>query len=275
MKKKITKTKTKPTKKPTKVVTKKTAAPKTTAAPKKKVLSQKAQDAINTVFKKPAVAPAKLKRKTTKEHHTIQMKKPFDVYCALAILDKIVEYKKGELARTFKGDSFHIFYDLLKKGEHPESFTGRFQDKHHAEAKALFTLKKRHEITDELAEVLTQHGIIFSQTTISPDASYRLNPDLFGADQETLAKLAEAIKKVDGLDPETVFLPCEPVSMNLITEETIPSIMEKVKNDKDRAELIRKITSLQISNATLGGETWNSDAAKDAAIKILKDFGVI
>jgi len=122
---------------------------------------------------------------------------------------------------------------------------------------------------------LTQHGISFSQTTIAPDASYRLNPDLFGADQETLAKLAEAIKKVDGLDPETVFLPCDPVSMNLITEETIPSIMEKVKNDKDRAELIRKITSRQISNATLGGETWNSDAAKDAAIKILKDFGVI
>jgi hypothetical protein len=247
-------------------------------AAKKKAITKKAQSAIDQLFKKaePPKKPKKLKKRpSSKERTVVPMGKNFDVYCALAILDKVVEAQKKVFSKEFKDASFHIFYDMLKEGDHPESFIGQYQNKQHAEARALFSLKRGHELSDDLAAVLLKHGISFSRIVTEADASYMLNPNLFGADQEVLAKLAEAIKGVEGLDPADVFLPCEPVSQNFITDETIASVMEKVTNDKERAKIIKQITSLQIASTTLGDEEWNSQTAKDAAIKILKDFGLL
>jgi len=260
-----------------KVPTNKKVTTNKKVAAAKKVVTKKAQSVIDQVFKKAEPKkPKKLKKRPNiKERTVVPMGKNFDVYCALAILDKVVEAQKKEFSKEFKDASFHVFYDMLKEGDHPESFIGQYQNKQHAEAQALFTLKRRHEISDDLAEVLLSHDISFSRIVTEADASYMLNPNLFGADQEVLAKLAEAIKGVEGLDPADVFLPCEPVSQNFITDETIASVMEKVTNDKERSKIIKQITSLQIASTTLGGEEWNSQTAKDAAIKILKDFGLL
>lgn len=260
----------------TKVATKKVVAKKKVAVKK---VSKKAKEAIDLVFPKhpPKTDVKAAKRsKSAKDRKRIQMKKGFDIYCALIVMGKILNYKKGELERTYKGEAWDHFYSMLKKGAHPESFEGFFQkNTKSAEAIALFTLKmKQGELSSTLAETFTEHGIPFENIVIVPEDGYRLNPEIFELDQKQLGDLAEAIKTVKGIDPAKVFLPSDPVSNSFMSDATLPAIMA-ITDEKLRVQLLAKITSRQCSDAKLDGETWNSDRAKTAAETILKDAGIL
>jgi hypothetical protein len=243
----------------------------------KKDKAQEVKEAIDLVFPpRPEEAQDKKQPKPApKERLLVDMKKPFDVFCALTVLEKIISDRKDGLAKAFKQDAWEMFYGMLKKGEKPDSFLGRFQDKGHAEATALFTLKiKQGEISECLAEDLKKNGIPFKEIVLVPEKGYRLNPDLFGADQETLGKIAQAIQGIEGIDPSDIFLPCDPISNSFMSEDTLSAVMA-VKNEKLKLRLLSKITTRQVADAKLGTEDWNTDKAKEAAIAILKDAGVL
>jgi hypothetical protein len=263
-----------------KVAAKKKVTKRVTKAKKvaTKKVTKKAKEAIDLVFPKhPPKTDVKAARrsKSAKDRKRIQMKKGFDIYCALIIMGKILNYKKGELERTYKGEAWDHFYEMLKRGAHPDSFEGFFQKNDtYAEATALFTLKtKQGELSQELADLFTRNGIPFENTVIVPQDGYNINPEIFELDQTQLGELAKAVQAAK-LDPAKIFLPADPVSSSFMSDATLPAIMA-LNNEKLRVQLLAKITSRQCSDAKLDGETWNSDRAKTAAETILKDAGIL
>lgn len=289
-------TKKKPTAK--KVKSKKTLIPaktkKVVAKTKKlvraknKLVADNTKSAIELLFpKKVATAipqPVNKKEKKKVKKKVYALKKPFDAYCAMAIMEKILSQKKNELSSGIKDDAFKIFYSMLDKGLHHDSFVGKYQDKKYAEATALFTLKRKGAISEELAQTLIKYGIDFDRTVSDTPAcedSYILNPELFHADQTILKKIADALSNVEGIDLSSVFIQTtaesctQPTIINDINDNTIPSIVKKVTNEKERLDLLDQVTQLQISSAKLGGDAWNTETAKEVALAILKDLGIV
>jgi len=245
---------------------------------KKAAKKTKAKTAIDEVFgkavkdktvqKKDVVKKPKAKPKKIRKTHNFD--KPFDTFIALTLMKNVIEEERSKLARKFKGAAFEIFMDqMATTGEKPESFTAKGD-----EGTALYSLKLRSAISDELAEKLEKLNIPYTTHEIAADG-LMLNPDIMW-DQELLEKMAKALKNVKELEPyfSTIFLSQEPTYSYALTAETISHVLENVTNTKQRTALIKALTSLAMSQPKLNGGTEESEEVVQRALQLLSEKGV-
>jgi len=265
---------------------KKVAGKKKLVASKVKVEIKKDRETtpMEKLFPKKEKVVKKTKQtEKEKELKRILLKKPFDQYCALAIYEKEIASKKEKADKVIRDEALNLFISSLQRGEHLQSFEG-YQQSDFTEVSALFVLKKKGDISEEIAQELLKWGVDFNRELPHdpPCAdSYILNPELFHADQAMLKKIADALQGIEGIDLTSIFLPSqpdvcvEPQAINDLNENTLASICEKVTDKEVRKELVRKLTIIQISQAKMDGKLWNSESSYADATQLLKKIGVI
>lgn len=284
-KKKEEKIPQKKTKKLVAAKTKKVVAKKKLVASKiKKVKEPTPMEKLFPKKEEAAVKKTKLPPKQkTEDLKRIAFKKPFDQYCALAICENKLAHEKEKADKVVREEALNLFISAFEKGEQCDSFIG-YQQSDFTETSALFVLKKKGHISEELAQEFLSWGVDFNrEVQHDPPCtdSYILNPELFHADQAMLKKIADALQGVEDIDLSSIFLPSqpeecvEPQAINDINENTIASICTKVTDKEVRKELVKKVTTIQISQAQMDGKLWKSESSYEEATRILKKIGVI
>lgn len=242
---------------------------------KKKKKDTDLQKAVDEVFGKAVkktkkVVDKKPKTKPKKSRKTRLMDKPFDVFIALTLMKNVIEEERAKLAKKFKGAAFEIFLEQMSQiGDKPDSFTARGD-----EGTALYSLKLRSSVSEDVAETLTRLDIPLKTFEIAADG-LMLNPDIMW-DQELLGKMATALKKVKELKPyfNTIFLSQEPTYSYQFTDETISGVLETVTKPKERLKLIKAITTIAMSQPKLNGGTAENDEVVQRALQLLSEKGV-
>lgn len=284
-KKKEEKVPQKKTKKLVAAKTKKVVAKKKLVA--SKIKKDKEPTAMEKLFPKKeekSVTKTKLSPKQKPEEiKRIAFKKPFDQYCALAICENKLVHEKEKAYKVVREEALDLFISSFEKGEQCDSFIG-YQQSDFIETSALFVLKKKGHISEDLAQEFLKWGVDFNrEVPHDPPCtdSYILNPELFHADQAMLKKIADALQGVEGIDLSSIFLPSqpeecvEPQAINEFNENTLASICTKIPDKEVRKELVKKVTTIQISQAQMDGKLWKSESSYEDATRILKKIGVI
>jgi hypothetical protein len=224
--------------------------------------------AIAEVFGRTSKAKAtKKKKKTTKkkDREIIQLPKPFDLLVAGQIVaNALKKLKAKKKYANLKAQIFdYYFTKFTKNGKIAPSCVGEC-----GEATALFTLRQMASISEDTAELLKKHQIPYAEDEIVLEG-LMLNPEVM-FDQDLLAKLAMAVKKLKEFKDVKLFLDQEAVCQYTATEETYKKVA-KIKDVKVREKLLKQLTNLAMSQSKLDD---SSEAAQIKALKLLSKKGV-